>query len=174
MGGGTILDLGIYPLQFVSYIFDEEKPVAVKAAGHLNSDGVDESMSATLIYKNGRTATIATHAQVNLPNEAQIIGTKGVIKIPTFWAPTRAEFPDGSVFEKPVPVSKIAPNFVNSGWLSCEAAEVRQCLQKGTFYFNQFNRIDLFYNNVFFSFLRIEGKYESAAQSFVAAGGTGG
>lgn len=132
LGGGTILDLGIYTLQFATYIFNGEKPT-IKAAGHLNKEGVDESMSATLIYKNGRTATIATHCQVDLPNEAIIMGTKGMIKIPTFWCPTRAELPN-KVLSEPLPDKYYAEfNFLNSAGFQYEANEVRECIKKGQF-----------------------------------------
>ncbi|CAD6226814.1 GSCOCG00005926001-RA-CDS [Cotesia congregata] len=130
MGGGTILDLGVYTLQLAQFVYDGEKPIDVKAGGFLNADGVDKSMSATLIYKNDRTATIMTHSVVTLPNEAVIIGTKGVIKIPTFWCPVTAELPSGKIkFDLPKAPHEF--NFVNSAGLRYEAAEVRACLQAG-------------------------------------------
>jgi dihydrodiol dehydrogenase / D-xylose 1-dehydrogenase (NADP) len=81
LGGGTILDIGIYCTQFISHVFDGEKPLKVIAGGHVNSDGVDESTSVTLIYSGGRTATVVTHSQIEMPNEALAIGTKGTLKV---------------------------------------------------------------------------------------------
>lgn len=130
MGGGTILDLGVYTLQLAQFVFDGEKPIDVKAGGFLNADGVDKSMSATLTYKNDRTATIITHSVVTLPNEAVIIGTKGVIKIPTFWCPVTAELPSGKI-KIELPKAPHQFNFINSAGLRFEAAEARACLQAG-------------------------------------------
>ncbi|XP_033222246.1 trans-1,2-dihydrobenzene-1,2-diol dehydrogenase-like [Belonocnema kinseyi] len=130
MGGGTILDLGVYTLQLPTFIFNGEKPESVKALGYLNEDGVDLSMSATLKFKGDRMATILTSGLVNLPNEAFIVGTEGTIKIPNFWCPTRAELPN-RVIEITLPTGKHEFNFPNSGGLSFEAAEVRSCLLKG-------------------------------------------
>lgn len=68
LGGGTILDLGIYTIQVAQMVFGGEVPTVV-ASGHMGEDGVDESTSTTLIYKNGRTATLVTHSRVKLNNE---------------------------------------------------------------------------------------------------------
>lgn len=138
MGGGTILDLGVYALQFATFAFGVEKPEIVKAVGHLNEDGVDVSMSATLKFQGNRIATILTNSEANLPNDAFIIGTKGTIKIPNFWCATRAELPD-RVIEITLPQAAHKFNFQNSAGLSFEAAEVRNCLLKGSFNFFIFN-----------------------------------
>ena len=52
MGGGTMLDIGIYCLNIVEFVFDGEKPEKVLAVGHLNQEGVDESVSASFLFKN--------------------------------------------------------------------------------------------------------------------------
>jgi dihydrodiol dehydrogenase / D-xylose 1-dehydrogenase (NADP) len=69
LGGGGVLDIGIYCVQFASLVFGGEKPTKVITGGHLNSHGVDESTSSTLLYPNGKTATLITHCKVELPNE---------------------------------------------------------------------------------------------------------
>lgn len=130
LGGGTILDLGIYGIQFACFIFNHEWPEKVVTSGFLNDDGVDLSVSATFLYKGNRTATILTHSLVDLPNEAHIIGTKGTIKVPNFWCPTSVEFPTGTV-QYPLPEGGHAFNFVNSAGLRYEAQEVRNCILKG-------------------------------------------
>ncbi|CAG2115444.1 unnamed protein product [Medioppia subpectinata] len=81
LGGGTFMDIGIYTLNVVLMAFGDEQPLEVKAVGHLNQYGVDESVSAVFKYSDGRTANIATSARVNLPCEAHIVGTKGTIKV---------------------------------------------------------------------------------------------
>ncbi|XP_012533545.1 trans-1,2-dihydrobenzene-1,2-diol dehydrogenase-like [Monomorium pharaonis] len=129
LGGGTILDLGIYCLQFACLVYNE-MPESIKATGFLNENNVDMSMSATLTYKGSRTATIMTSALVNLPNEAYICGTKGIIKVPQFWCPPKVELPNNTV-TMPLPKLKHEVNFINSAGLSYEAAEARDCILKG-------------------------------------------
>ena len=68
LGGGTILDLGVYTIQMAQLVFEGEMP-RVTAAGHLGPGGCDESASITLTYDNGRTATLVTHSRAQLPNE---------------------------------------------------------------------------------------------------------
>ncbi|XP_058806940.1 trans-1,2-dihydrobenzene-1,2-diol dehydrogenase-like isoform X2 [Phymastichus coffea] len=131
LGGGTVLDLGVYVIQFVCTVFGHERPTEIKAVGHLNAEGVDASMSASLTYANGRTATVVTHAECELPNDAHVIGTHGSIRLPQFWCPTRIELPGGSVEEVPLPAPRHKLNFVNSTGLRYEAMEARECIRRG-------------------------------------------
>lgn len=73
--------MGTYCCQFASLVFSGLKPEKIIASGHLNSSGADDSSSATIIYPNGKTATLMTHSQVNFPCEALAIGTKGTLKV---------------------------------------------------------------------------------------------
>ncbi|KAK2583004.1 hypothetical protein KPH14_009049 [Odynerus spinipes] len=130
LGGGTILDLGVYVLQLACMVFNNEMPHTIKASGCLNEEGVDISTSTTLQYKGNRTATVLTHSLVDMPNEAYISGTKGTIHVPCFWCPPKVNLPRGTL-HKPLPDPKHKLNFINSTGLSYEAAAVRTCLQKG-------------------------------------------
>ena len=49
LGGGAVLDFGIYPINFATMIFGE-KPESVHADGWLMSTGVDEFAGITLKY----------------------------------------------------------------------------------------------------------------------------
>ena len=49
LGGGAVLDIGIYPIDFATMIFGE-KPESVHADGWLASTGVDEFAAITLKY----------------------------------------------------------------------------------------------------------------------------
>ncbi|PSN53383.1 hypothetical protein C0J52_03796 [Blattella germanica] len=131
LGGGTILDLGVYVLQFAQFIFGPSAPESVQATGYLNENGVDTSSSFTLKYKGEKTATLLTHSKVQLPNEAFVIGTKGVIKVmEPFWCPTSIKTPEKTK-EFVLPAASKPFNFTNSAGLRYEAMEVRQCLKKG-------------------------------------------
>lgn len=80
LGGSSVLDLGVYTLQLALLLFGN-KPNTIKAAGHLNSEGIDESMSCVLTYPGGKTACLSTHGVIDLPNTALIIGSKGKIEV---------------------------------------------------------------------------------------------
>ncbi|XP_017789689.1 PREDICTED: trans-1,2-dihydrobenzene-1,2-diol dehydrogenase-like [Habropoda laboriosa] len=130
MGGGTVLDLGVYGIQFACLVYNNDRPHTIRAAGCLNEEEVDQSVSASLIYEGNRTATIITHSLVDLPNEGYIIGTKGTIKVPNFWCPTTVELPSGTV-NVPLPKGEHQFNFVNSAGLRYEADEARKCILAG-------------------------------------------
>jgi dihydrodiol dehydrogenase / D-xylose 1-dehydrogenase (NADP) len=84
MGGGSILDIGVYCLQLAMLVFGNKPPTQVRAAGTVSvGESVDESVGAVLLYEGGRMANITIHAIVTLPNEAVITGTKGSIKVST-------------------------------------------------------------------------------------------
>ena len=131
LGGGTILDLGIYTIQLAQLVFGGEEPLVV-GSGHQGEDGCDESTSVTLLYSKGRTATLVTHSRVQLPNIATIIGTKGTITVPKpMWTPLSLVTPTGTMeFELPGPSSH-QYNFANSANMAHESEHVRECLLAG-------------------------------------------
>ncbi|KFM81497.1 Trans-1,2-dihydrobenzene-1,2-diol dehydrogenase, partial [Stegodyphus mimosarum] len=131
LGGGTILDLGIYTLNAVTMIYNGEKPKKIAAVGHLNDNGVDIAMATSLLYSNNRTATVSTNAIAELPGDITITGTKGRVKVPKhMWCPVIIETPE-KTYEFPLPDTKTPCNFINSSGLRYEAIEVRECLKKG-------------------------------------------
>ena len=83
LGGGSLLDLGIYPISFASLIFKEE-PKNISATGKISSQGVDLYNSVMLTYSNGKNALLSSSFLGFLNNEAVIYGEKGYIKIPHF------------------------------------------------------------------------------------------
>lgn len=84
LGGGAVLDLGIYMLQLVQYIY-KDAPTDVVCTGHLSKSGVDESISCALKYADGRTATLSAHTRATMSNRAEIIGTKNSISVRIFF-----------------------------------------------------------------------------------------
>ncbi|XP_064088063.1 trans-1,2-dihydrobenzene-1,2-diol dehydrogenase-like isoform X1 [Macrobrachium nipponense] len=130
LGGGSTLDIGIYCVQFASLVMGGEKPVKVVGGGHLNSEGIDETTSATLVYSNGRVATLMCSLRCALPCEGVVVGTKGTLKVNyPMWSSESLESPSGK-FESLLPKGRTF-NFVNSQGLMYEAMEVRECLKKG-------------------------------------------
>lgn len=130
LGGGTILDLGIYTLQFLQFVFKGLHPKKMIASGHLNIHQVDESGNAVFLYEGNKTGVLSTSARVEMPNVGIIIGTKGTIQVPKFWSPSTLITPSGTkTFDLPSSTRKF--NFGNSQGLAYEAEEVRRCINLG-------------------------------------------
>lgn len=80
MGGGSLLDLGIYAIIYCQFVFQQE-PKSITATGTLNADGVDLEMSGELNYGNKKVGKIKSSVVKTLNNTAKIIGTKGQITV---------------------------------------------------------------------------------------------
>lgn len=131
LGGGALLDIGIYPLQFISMVYNGEKPESIHASGFLHETGVDQSVGVTLKYSDNRIAVLTCSNVVKLESDAIIGGSKGFIQVPAhMWCPTSLNV-NGKVTEYPVPEPYIPINFLLSTGMRYEAEEVRQCLLKG-------------------------------------------
>ncbi|KAL4220378.1 hypothetical protein ACF0H5_020783 [Mactra antiquata] len=128
MGGGGILDIGIYVVQFACLVYGE-MPESITAVGTL-LNGVDESACITLKYKNGSMASLVYHTNAGTGlNTATILGTKGRIHVDgPFWCATKATTPSGS-YEFPLKDNEYYHG--NSAGLHYEAAGTRECLIKG-------------------------------------------
>ncbi|GLY27338.1 Gfo/Idh/MocA family oxidoreductase [Kineosporia sp. NBRC 101731] len=83
LGGGALLDLGIYPFSFASMVFGT--PQTVRASASPAFTGVDGTTSAVLTYGNGAHATILCSAMVATPMKAWIAGTEGRIELDRQW-----------------------------------------------------------------------------------------
>ncbi|GAB4452323.1 MAG: Gfo/Idh/MocA family oxidoreductase [Armatimonadaceae bacterium] len=78
-GGGSLLDVGVYPVNAARYFFGEE-PVAVQAVSRLDdTTGVDRHTAALLEWVDGRTAsTIGGFDQV-FTTRYELVGETGSI-----------------------------------------------------------------------------------------------
>ncbi|XP_063238848.1 trans-1,2-dihydrobenzene-1,2-diol dehydrogenase-like isoform X2 [Bacillus rossius redtenbacheri] len=131
LGGGSILDLGIYPLQFALMALGPRLPQQVKTVGSLSAEGVDTNMATLLSYEGGQVAMLGSHARAKFPNDALVVGTKGYARVEEpFWCPTKLVTPS-KTYEFPLPQITRRINFPNSEGMSYEAAEVRRCLKQG-------------------------------------------
>jgi predicted dehydrogenase len=83
LGGGSILDVGIYPLFLAMFILG--KPDSIQATAHLAPTGADESCAFTLDYKYGATAQLFSSMIAETRKDAEICGTRGSIVIQTPW-----------------------------------------------------------------------------------------
>ena len=79
MGGGALLDLGIYPISIAHYFLGS--PDSILANSHFSDTGVDESTSVILSYNSGKTAILTSSIIASSTNEFIISCTKGWIRI---------------------------------------------------------------------------------------------
>jgi dihydrodiol dehydrogenase / D-xylose 1-dehydrogenase (NADP) len=81
LGGGTVVDMGVYCIDIIGQVYRNEMPEQIKCIGHLNTEGVDIDCSAALQFSRNRSATITSHSCLELPREIHICGTQGYIKV---------------------------------------------------------------------------------------------
>ncbi|MEY4967547.1 MAG: hypothetical protein RIQ73_246 [Actinomycetota bacterium] len=100
LGGGALLDLGIYPVSFAHLILGT--PSAITARAVKTDRGVDAQTSAIFDYANGAQAVINTTMIAQTPCRAVVSGFLGRLEIDrTFYTPTamRVVLFDGSTTE---------------------------------------------------------------------------
>lgn len=83
LGGGSLLDIGIYPLFLCVQLLGE--PATITAAGKLSPTGSDETCHAVLGYDNGATAVVSSTLACQTSLSAEIAGTEGMIRVGTSW-----------------------------------------------------------------------------------------
>lgn len=80
LGGGALLDLGVYLLHFADAIFEEEvETVSVNNASFIN--GIDAEENIFLSYKSGKSANLHCSIKYSGNSDAFIYGTKGMIVV---------------------------------------------------------------------------------------------
>ncbi|NQV30749.1 MAG: Gfo/Idh/MocA family oxidoreductase [Candidatus Marinimicrobia bacterium] len=79
LAGGSLLDLGIYPIALASLFLG--KPTEVLSASHLYKTGVDDQVSMIFKYASGATAELACSSRYLSKNNASLHGSKGFIEI---------------------------------------------------------------------------------------------
>jgi predicted dehydrogenase len=79
LGGGALLDVGVYPISLSSMIFGE--PERITSLASLGATGVDEQSAMILGYSAGQLAILSTAIRTSTPNEAHIMGSDGTIRI---------------------------------------------------------------------------------------------
>jgi predicted dehydrogenase len=100
LGGGALLDLGIYNIALAHKIYGKE-PKRISSMAHIGESGVDEQSSTIFGYENGATAVLTCSLRTGAINDAFIYGTEGHIKIPTmFWHPDKIILKKGEDAEK--------------------------------------------------------------------------
>ncbi|HAQ59498.1 MAG TPA: oxidoreductase [Microbacterium sp.] len=101
LGGGALLDLGIYPISFAWDILG--RPETILASARLGETHTDTEVAAIFTHASGAISTSIASSRAAGPNTAHVVGTEGRIDIDATWyTPTsfRLTAPDGTVRER--------------------------------------------------------------------------
>jgi len=83
--GGSLLDVGCYPVYGIRWAFGDE-PVRAFATAKMR-EGVDVSMSGVLEFSGGRVGLFDCGFNLPLRQWLEIAGTEGSVRVPEMWIP---------------------------------------------------------------------------------------
>ncbi len=121
--GGSLLDMGIYPVQLAHLVLGS--PTEVTAVARIGDSGVDEHTVVVMSFAEGAMAVGQSAIRTELPCTARIAGTDGVIELPRFMLCSRyveVETSDGR--------SRVETPPLPSPWTAV-VDEVDRCMRAG-------------------------------------------
>jgi predicted dehydrogenase len=125
LGGGALLDLGVYPVSFASMMLGT--PTDVTATSQPAFTGVDAQTTVVLRYDEGRQAVLTMSLEALGTNRAAIIGTDARLEIDARWyGPTSF-----TVVRRDGSAQRHERQHEDGKGLRHEAAEVGRCLREG-------------------------------------------
>ncbi len=132
LGGGALLDMGVYPLTFASLFLGQ--PSTIAAVASLSEAGADLDLAVSLGYASGAVAAITSTMTGWSPRTASIATDTGRIDVPeafhhpttVTWTPLGGD-PD---FAGPPEPQLLREDVIGTG-LANEALEVVRCLRNG-------------------------------------------
>lgn len=124
LGGGSVLDLGVYPISLAQHVLG--RPDRVTVAGTKYPNGADRSAAIHLAHDDGRAAALTCTLAAQTPGGAVVVGTEGSVElVPPFHHPERLVVRRSG--QEPVEVEEPA---TGSGYYH-QAVEVQRCLAEG-------------------------------------------
>jgi predicted dehydrogenase len=124
LGGGALLDLGVYPVSYASMLLGT--PTQVLAASEPAATGVDGHTSAILRYDGGRQALVSTTMFANTQTRATVVGRDARVEVDSPFYRTQGLT---LVYSDDTAVRLERPYEGNG--MRFEAAEVARCLHEG-------------------------------------------
>jgi predicted dehydrogenase len=134
LGGGAILDLGVYPAHIAQLLLGE--PAAITGAGHLAGTGVDAHATAVLNYpatsaRPAATAAITASVEADMDNAGIVHGETGRLEIDHVVKPTSVRL----VRSDPQDGDNESSDYVTQlpgGGYTLQAQDVMQAIRSGT------------------------------------------
>jgi len=124
LGGGALLDLGIYPIQLCSLVLGT--PEHVVADGVVGGTGVDEVVAAVLHHPGAKLGVVKAAIRVGMSCTARISGTDGWIDLPALM-----HCPNFLTVTTRAGPERIDGSYEGNG-LRFEIEEVHRCLSEGS------------------------------------------
>ena len=124
LGGGALLDVGVYTISLAHHLLGE--PARIASLAHLGATGVDEMAGILFQYDEGALAVMSTAVRANTPHSLVISGTQGEIRAhERWWGPSGFTISrDGHDAES------VHPDIIGNGW-NYQAVECGRCLRNG-------------------------------------------
>ncbi|MEO9181096.1 MAG: Gfo/Idh/MocA family oxidoreductase [Acidimicrobiales bacterium] len=124
LGGGAMLDLGVYPVSFASMVLGT--PSRVAALTQPAFTGVDGSVAMVFGYESGAQAVLSCTSAARTPTRASISGTDARIEIAgSFYAPGPFTLVQRNGDEQNFEFESVGRG------LHYEAREVARCIEEG-------------------------------------------
>ncbi|MGO3555603.1 MAG: Gfo/Idh/MocA family protein [Microbacterium gubbeenense] len=101
LGGGALLDLGVYPISFVWDVLGA--PTTIQASGRIGETGADTEVATVMTHASGAVSTTMSSSRGAGPNTAHIVGSRARIDIDRTWynqTTFTVTSSDGSVIER--------------------------------------------------------------------------
>lgn len=125
LGGGGLLDVGVYTVSLASMVFGAT-PERIATLADLGSTGIDEQAAMILGYSGARMAVLWTAVRTTTPMETTIMGSDGMIRIhPPSWRAASM-----TVSRAGQDAEELTLPFAGNGY-QYEAAEAMRCLRAG-------------------------------------------
>jgi predicted dehydrogenase len=124
LGGGSLLDIGIYPIYLSLLTFG--MPKEIKAMARMTETGVDSYCAMLMGYENSARAILESTVEADTPIEAYIYGSNGHIHLHSRFHHSQKI----SVFQNGTLKETFALPYPGNGYIF-EIAEVNGCIKNG-------------------------------------------
>lgn len=85
LAGGSLLDVGIYPVSYLKYLNNTEI-ASISSQAKFHEIGVDKSTETEITFRNGVMANLKSSLDDWLSNQAVITFERGEVIVPNFWS----------------------------------------------------------------------------------------
>jgi len=124
LGGGSIPDIGIYPIFLSLYLFGY--PVDIKVMSVPAPTGTDWTTSILFKHKQKEISMLTSSFEMHLSNEARLYGDGGTLKLHRmFHMLTKLTLDRNERRDLEIPIDAVGNGY------NYEAAEVMNCINKG-------------------------------------------
>ena len=125
LAGGSLLDLGIYPITMAYLVFGEA-PIRIQSSAVIGDTQVDERAYILFDYSNGRNASLSCSFSHHAPTEAIIGGSEGYISVPEFLGAKTF-----TVYRKDAEPQVYEFNYAEGENFKAEIEDFQHCLASG-------------------------------------------